>query len=176
MGPRARGCAAVTALLAFGLVGCGGSGPGAVATRTPPDLHAFLRLPVATPSSCPSTSSGTTAGRRSPWAGHVDVSVFVADSADAAARRALGTTLQALAHVATVYAETRRQAYAEFQRLYTCSAGVPRSAVPASYRLVLGPVTRPERDAVVRAIYRLADVASVSCDPVSPCVDVRPSS
>jgi cell division protein FtsX len=126
---------------------------------------------VATPTSCPH-SSGTTVGRRSPWVGHVDVSVYVADGATAAERRALQTTLRRRPEVAHVYVETKKQAYAEFQRLYSCSAEVPRSALPASFRLVLGPATRPERDALVRAIARLPDVRSVSCDPGSPCVDV----
>ena len=76
-------------------------------------------------------------------------------------------------HVAQVYSETQQQAYAEFQRLYTCSAQVPLSAVPASYRIVLDHVTTPQRDALVRAIYRLQGVGGVSCDPANPCVDVR---
>ena len=71
---------------------------------------------------------------------------------------------------------SKTQAYAEFQRLYTCSADVPPSAVPASYRLLLNDdVDRPARDALVRRIYALVGVESVSCDPVSPCVNVRPA-
>jgi hypothetical protein len=162
---------AALAVVAVALVACGGSSPPST-KRTPPDLAAFLRLPVATPSSCPAGSNGTGSGRLSPWAGHVDVSVFVADSADAAARKALYDALVAEAHVAHVYPETRQQAYEEFQRLYTCSAGVPRSAVRASYRLVLDPVTTPQRDALVRQISRLPGVGDISCDPSSPCVAV----
>jgi hypothetical protein len=97
---------AALAVVAVALVACGGSSPPST-KRTPPDLAAFLRLPVATPSSCPAGSNGTGSGRLSPWAGHVDVSVFVADSADAAARKALYDALVAEAHVAHVYPETR---------------------------------------------------------------------
>ena len=167
-------CAALAVVVAVS-ASCGGSSTPSAAAKTPPDLASFLRLPIATPSSCPSTVSGSTAGRRSPWVGHVDVSVFVADGIDAATRRALHDALVGELHVARVYTETRRQAYAEFQRLYTCSAQVPRSAVPASYRLILEQVTRPQRDALVRLIYRLPGVGSVSCDPSSPCVDIRPT-
>ena len=155
---------------------CGGSSSsGANATKTPPDLASFLQLPVATPSACPSNVNGSTSGRRSPWVGHVDVSVFVADGVDAATRRDLHDALVREAHVTRVYTETRREAYAEFQRLYTCSAKVPRSAVPASYRLVLDKVTTADRDALVRMIYRLPGVGSVSCDPSSPCVGIKPA-
>ena len=165
-------CAALAAAVA--LTGaCGGGSSPPSTTKTPPDLAAFLRLPVATPSSCPS-APGSTAGRKSPWVGHVDISVFVADGVDAATRRALHDALVAEPHVARVYTETRQQAYAEFQRLYTCSAQVPITAVPASYRLVLDHVTTPQRDALVRLIYRLPGVGSVSCDPSSPCVDIKP--
>jgi cell division protein FtsX len=82
--------------------------------------------------------------------------------------------LQALAHVQTVYFESKAEAYAEFQRLYTCSAQLKPADVPASYRVVLATLTRPERDALVRSIYGLPGISSVSCDPSSPCVDVRP--
>ena len=104
----------------------------------------------------------------------MDVSVYVSGRADAETTRALYAALVAEPHVAHVFTETRRQAYAEFQRLYTCSASVPRTAVPASYRLVLDRATVPQRDALVRQIYRLPGVASVSCDPSSPCVNVQP--
>jgi hypothetical protein len=167
-------CAALAVVVAVSAA-CGGSSSPVSTTKSPPDLASFLRLPVASPSSCPSTVSGSTAGRRSPWVGHVDVSVFVADGVDAGTRRALHEALVGEPHVARVYTETQREAYAEFQRLYTCSAQVPRSAVPASYRLVLEQVTRPQRDALVRLIYRLPGVGSVSCDPSSPCVDIKPT-
>ena len=164
------------ALITAAAVACGGSSPPST-ERTPPDLAAFLRLPVATPSACPAGSNGTGSGRLSPWAGHVDISVFIADSADAATRKALHDALVAAAHVAHVYTESRAQAYEEFQRLYTCSAGVPRSVVRASYRLVVdNSTTTPQRDALVRQIYRLPGVGDVSCDPVSPCVGVGRSS
>jgi hypothetical protein len=154
---------------------CGGSSSPPSATKTPPDLTAFLRLSVASPSSCPPGVKGSTAGRRSPWVGHVDVSVFLADHVDAATRRSLRDALANEPHVAHVYTETRGQAYEEFQRLYTCSAQVPRTALPASYRLVLDHVTTAERDALVRVIYGLPGVGSVSCDPSSPCVGVKPA-
>ena len=150
----------------------GSSTPYIPGDRTPPNLKAFLRLPVATPSSC-ATAPGSTAGRSSPWVGHVDVSVFVADGADAMTKAALRDSLLREPHVTHIYSETKAQAIAEFQRLYTCSAQVPRSALLASYRLVLERVSVPQRDALVRRIYHLRGVESVSCDPSSPCVDVR---
>jgi hypothetical protein len=172
--PLAR-LAALCAVLAVAISGCGGGSSPAPTTRTPPDFAAFLRLPVATPSTCPSSVNGTTIGRSSPWVGHVDISVYVAVSATPQQVTALGTSLANEPEVAHVYRETKSQAYAEFQRLYTCSAGVPPSAVPASYRLVLNDVDRSARDALVRRIYAIAGVESVSCDPVSPCVNVRPA-
>ena len=82
----------------------------------------------------------------------------------------LGRQLRALPEVRTAYFESAAQAYAEFQRLYTCSADVPRTAVPASYRLVLSNLKRPQRDALVSRIRGLPAVSSVSCDPSSPCL------
>ena len=161
---------ATALVVVLAVAGCSGSSPGVAPTRTPPDLAAFLRLPVATPTACPSDVRGTTSGRRSPWVGHVDVSVFVASSATPAATRRLGRELRSLDQVETVYFESKADAYAEFQRLYTCSAQVPRRTVPASYRLVLRPLTQPERDDLVRTIGGLGGVGSVSCDPSNPCV------
>ena len=134
-----------------------------------PDLAGFLRLPVASPSSCPANVNGTTAGRRSPWVGTVDVSVFL--TATAPLDR-LHATVAALPDVAAVFDETSAQAYAEFQRLYTCSAGVPPSAVHASLRLVLATLDLTQRDALVRRLLHLPGVETVSCDPSAPCVDV----
>lgn len=164
---------ALTALLA---AGCGGGSAPATSNgvRTPPDLDAFLRLPVATPSSCPEGSNGSTSGRRSPWVGRVDVSVFLDDISPRAVEQ-LRDKVDEIGEVKQVYYETKDQAWAEFQRLYTCSEQVDREAVPASLRIVLFPVTRPERDDVVRRLRRLAGVSSVSCDPSSPCTDVGPS-
>ena len=159
-------------LIGVTMASCGG-GSTPVARRTPPDLAAFLKLPVATPTSCAKVPAATV-GRRSPWVGHVDVSVFIAAKADAATRQALHDSLVAMTHVARVYTETQREAYAEFQRLYTCSAQVPRSALPASYRLILDHVSTPQRDALVRQIYRLPGVSGVSCDPSSPCTNIGP--
>ena len=167
--PRVLACTGLVLIAG----GCGGSSAGSPAARPTPDLDAFLRLPVATPSSCPPDTNGQTSGRRSPWVGTVDISVFLAAGASPRQAAALRDALEQQRHVRHVYAETRQQAYAEFQRLYTCSAQVPRSAVRASYRIVLDQVTRPERDDVVRAIYRLPVVGSISCDPSSPCVDIK---
>ena len=125
---------------------------------------------MATPSACSGKVSGSTAGRRSPWVGTVDVSVFVEPSATTDQVKALGDRLRALPQVRAVYFESADQAYAEFERLYTCSADVPRSAVPASYRLVLTPVKRPQRDALVAEVRGWPVVKSVSCDPSSPCL------
>jgi hypothetical protein len=175
---RPRRLAARAATLAVALLaaaGCAHARPTTTPTptaRPAPDLRAFLHLPVASPSSCPPNVSGSTSGRRSPWVGRTDVSVYVDDAASAAAVRRLGRRLHALPAVRAVYFESKAQAYAEFQRLYTCSAQVPRSAVPASYRLVLAPVQQAQRDDLVRRIEGLPAVASVSCDPSNPCVDV----
>ena len=173
---RARTAPAASAVLGVALVvglvaGCSSGSEGSPATRTPPDLAAFLKLPVATPSDCPGNVRGTTSGRRSPWVGHVDVSVFVAPSTTGAQTRRLGRELRALDPVQAAYFESKAEAYAEFQRLYTCSASVPRGAAPASYRLVLAPLTQPARDDLVRTIGQLEGVGSVSCDPSNPCVD-----
>jgi len=146
------------------------SGGSSAPKRQVPDLAKFLRLPVATPTACGNKVSGATAGRRSPWVGNVDVSVFLEPSATTAQVSALGDQLRALPEVKTVYFESADEAYQEFQRLYTCSADVPRSAVPASYRLVLDNVRRPQRDALVTRVRGLPAVASVSCDPSSPCL------
>lgn len=165
-------CAALAA-------GCGGSSPAAspastaVTGESPPDLAKFLALPVATPSACPSNVSGSTVGRSSPWVGHVDVSVFVSTSATARQSARLGTTLRAEPIVQHVYLETARQAYEEFQRLYTCWASVPRSQTPGSYRLVLTPTaTLSDRNALVQRLVNLSTVDSVSCDPTVPCTNI----
>jgi hypothetical protein len=152
--------------------GCGG-GHSPADSKTTPDLAGFLRLPVATPTSCPASANGATSGRRSPWVGHVDVSVFVTTKTRPARVTALRDALVRLPKIRTVYFESKTEAYAEFQRLYTCSTQLRPGDLPASYRIVLDTITRPERDDLVRAIYRLPGVGTVSCDPSSPCVDVR---
>jgi cell division protein FtsX len=129
---------------------------------------------VASPASCPSGTKGSASGRHSPWVGHVDVSVFLATKRPRAVK-ALGDQLRRSDDVAQVYFESAADAYAEFQRLYTCSAAVPRSAVPASYRLVLRGVTHSERDALVRRIVRMPGVRDVACDPSDPCVSAATS-
>lgn len=159
------------------LAGCGGHSD---ITPQPvhgvPDLAAFLRTPVATPTACPPDVNGSTVGRHSPWVGTVDVSVFVKSTATPAQVSTLGRQLREMADVVAVYFESHAQAYAEFQRLYTCSARVRPDQVPASYRLVLTPgLSLVTRDDLVRKIIHLAGVATVSCDPSTPCVDVAGS-
>ena len=164
---------ALLVLVAAAVTGCGGSSAPTATAKTPPDLAAFLRLPVATPASCPS-APGSTAGRKSPWVGHVDVSVFVDDSTNRRAFVKLGAALRSTPGVTRVYTETKDEAWQEFRRLYTCSDQVPRSSLPASYRLVLSSLSLQRRDALVRQLYRMPGVKSVSCDPSSPCVDLQP--
>lgn len=171
---RLRGVATALAVVAGSspLAGCSSSQPPLPASHAVhghPDLDGFLALPVATPSACPPDVNGTTAGRRSTWVGTVDVSVFL--KPDAALDK-LRATVAALPDVAAVFAETSAQAYAEFQRLYTCSAGVPASAVHASLRLVLATLDLAKRDDLVTRLVRLPGVDTVSCDPSAPCVDV----
>jgi FtsX extracellular domain len=156
--------------------GCGGSSgaadplPTAATAGTPPDLAKFLQLPVATPSACPSNVSGSTDGRSSPWVGHVDVSVFIATTATGRQIAKLEKSLRAAAVVHKVYFESQREAYEEFQRLYTCWTSVPESQTPASYRIVLTPIaTLLERNALVARLVNEPGVDSVSCDPEVPC-------
>jgi len=104
------------------------------------------------------------------------VSVYVAPSTKPGAVRALGERLRHTESVTQVYFESADEAFAEYARLYTCSAQVPKSAVPASYRLVLAPVTHSRRDALVRQIVRMPDVQNVSCDPSDPCVSASAKS
>lgn len=166
---------AVAAAACIAVAACSGS---PAAPRTPaaqhghPNLAAFLALPVATPSSCPASVNGATVGRRSPWVGTVDVSVFLKPGDAGAVAARLRPALTALPGVAAVYFESQTEAYAEFQRLYTCSAAVSPSSVPASFRLVLTTMPLQQRDALVQRILGLKGVATVSCDPSSPCVDV----
>ena len=154
---------------------CSGT-PSTATRRTAPDLAGFLRQPAATPTSCASGVTGSASGRRSPWVGHVDVSVFIAPTTRPSAVKALGDRLRRTPSVAQVYFETAAQAFAEYARLYTCSAQVPQSAVPASYRLVLDPISHSQRDALVREIVRMPDVQGVSCDPSDPCTSASSKS
>ena len=165
----------VALLVAVMATACSGT-PSAATHRTAPDLAGFLRQPAATPTSCPSGVAGSASGRHSPWVGHVDVSVFVTTTARPAAVKALGDRLRTTKDVAQVYFESAAQAFAEFARLYTCSAQVPRSAVPASYRLVLNPISHSQRDALVHTIVRMPDVQGVSCDPSDPCTSASSGS
>lgn len=166
--------AATAAVLA---AGCGGSSGGTPNTSglqpAPPDLADFLKLPVATPSQCPSGAVGTTVGRVSPWTGHVDISAFLASTATHQAAASLAARMRSQPLVLHVYYETSRQAHAEFARLYTCSAAVPESQTPASYRIVLRPgTTTAERNGLVVMLVHSPVIDSVSCDPSNPCVDV----
>jgi FtsX extracellular domain len=164
---------AMTALAVLSAAACsGGSSAPTSRPRTPPDLAGFLKLPVATPTACPADANGTTVGRRSPWVGHVDVSVYLDEHAKPAVVRRVGVDLRRLAGVRTVYSESHRQAVAEFQRLYTCSADFPQDTIPASYRLVLGDLTHIDRDGLLRRIVRMPGVGEVSCDPSDPCTNI----
>jgi hypothetical protein len=170
------------ALLIAALAVTAGCGGGSSAPTTPvvtpgaPDLAKFLTLPVATPSACPHSANGATVGRRSPWVGHVDVSVFLSPQASTHETLKLGNDLRSDPLIRTTYFESARQAYLEFQRLYTCWAAVPRSQTPASYRLVLQPTaTIGARDALVARLAKRGYVDSVSCDPSLPCVSALPS-
>ncbi|HTR70160.1 MAG TPA: permease-like cell division protein FtsX [Mycobacteriales bacterium] len=170
---------ALTAAFA-GLCGCaagsGSSGQSALNTktgRTTPNIRAFLKLPAASPTACPPSTNGVTVGRRSPWAGTVDVSIFLTRRATSGERAAITGTLRQSHDVARIYYESAAEAYQEFRRLYTCSASVSASDTPASYRVILGPtVTLATRDSLVRRVAVLPGVDSVSCDPTVPCVDV----
>lgn len=161
------------AVLATGCGGGSGSAGGVRPTLVPhtrPNLAAFLRLPVATPSACPG-SDATTVGRSSPWVGRVDVSVFVTPQTPQARVAALGRRLRHDPLVRSVYFESQRTAYEEFQRLYTCWASVPRSQTPASYRLILvTTITLGQRNRLVARLVHLPGVDTVSCDPSVPCV------
>lgn len=165
--------------LAMVATGCGGSSSAPttpVLHRAAPDLPSFLKLPIATPSACPSTVNGTTIGRASPWVGTIDVSVFLRRTVTTHQILKLGNDLRADPLVQTVYFESAKQAYQEFQRLYTCSTSVSRSQTPPSYRLVLLPTaTLAARDLLVSRVAKQPAVDTVSCDPTEPCVNVLPS-
>jgi hypothetical protein len=163
--------------LTLAAAGCGhsSSSPATdrLGARTAPDLAAFLRQPVATPTACPAGQQGSASGRRSPWAGHVDISVFLTSGAPPRTVTGLGSRLRRSRLVEKVYYESQAQAYAEFQRLYTCWSAVPRSQTPASYRLLLIPtVTFGQRNDLVAKVLRMPGVDTVSCDPSVPCVNV----
>lgn len=168
--------AAALTLLGAVAAGCGGSGSTPTtrsAARTPPDIGALLRQPVATPSVCTNQNASTYKQRRSPWVGHVDISVFLRGRADPTAVKTIGRALRHASTVERVYFESNREAYAEFKRLYTCWAAVSRSQTPASYRVALKQsATIGQRDALVARIVRDPAVDSVSCDPSLPCTDV----
>jgi cell division protein FtsX len=135
-----------------------------------------LNQPVASPSTCPSNVNGTTIGRSSPWVGTVDVSVFLRPNVTTQQVLKIANDLRTDPLVQTVYFESARQAYQEFERLYTCWTAVPRSQTPASYRLVLVPnATLATRDLLVRRLAKQPAVDTVSCDPTVPCVNVLPS-
>ena len=75
-----------------------------------------------------------------------------------------------------VYFESQREAYEEFQRLYTCWTAVPKSQTPASYRVVLTPTaTLLQRNNLVQRLVDLPSVDSVSCEPTVPCTNILPT-
>jgi hypothetical protein len=140
----------------------------------PPDIAGFLKHAVATPTACPANQQGSASGLASPWVGHVDISVFIDTTASPKQIKALGRSIkQASPRITKVYFESQAEAYAEFQRLYTCWANVDRSETPASYRVVLTPTTRIDaRNDLVADLIQLPHVDSVSCDPSLPCTQV----
>jgi hypothetical protein len=171
----------IATTIAVTVTGCGGGSSASdpnpsVVGSAAPNFNAFLRLPVATPSVCPSNVSGSTDGRTSVWAGRVDMSVFMSPTASTSATLAIGNTLRGDSRVQTIYYESKKQAYEEFARLYTCWAAVPRSQTPASYRVDLkSTVSLAERNDLVTTISRLPDVDTVACNPVVPCITELPS-
>lgn len=173
---RRRTAAAGVAVLAA-LAGCssaGSSGPATLpAVTATPDLQGLLSQPVAQPRHCPPHTNGETTGRQSPWLGSVDLSVFAGRRDSPARLRAIGTYLRKQPLVRRLYFESQREAYREFQRLYTCSARLTPDRLPASWRVVLAPgTTVDERDALVARAQLLPGVQVVACDPSLPCVDV----
>jgi hypothetical protein len=156
---------------------CGASSTPAASTTviqpSAPRIKAFLKLPVAVPSRCASNVSGTTSGRVSPWVGHVDISVFLKPRASATVLASLRSGLRTNPQVLHVYFESKSEAFAEFQRLYTCSASTAKPHIPASYRVVLKQgTTVAVRNRIVAATVGEPGVQTVSCDPSNPCVDV----
>jgi hypothetical protein len=189
---RAHGAAALPAsLLVLAVAGCGGSTgpvPTVAATSTPPPgvilpaldgdgvkkLHRLLALPVATPAVCHS-ADGTSDGQPSPWDATVDFSVYLRPGASAAAIGAVGRFLRGRPEVASAYFESARQGYAEFTRLYTCSAALSAKRTPPAYRVSLrGGTTFGQRDALIARVLRLPAVErfGVACTPELACVDV----
>jgi hypothetical protein len=159
--------------------GCGGSSSGSGSTGSAallvqpaaPRIKAFLKLPVATPSRCPSNVSGTTAGRVSPWSGHIDISVFLDSQITPSSTAKLGAGFRSNPLIRRVFYESKAEAFKEFQRLYTCSASVKNPDIPASYRLQLAAgTTVTARNALVTRILAEPGVATASCDPSDPCV------
>lgn len=168
-------------VVAVAATGCGGGSSGkaanpSIVSAPAPNLAAFLKLPVATPSACPSNVSGSTVGRTSVWAGRVDLSVYVSLSASPGQTLMLGNLLRADPRVQTVFYESKKQAYEEFQRLYTCWTTVARSQTPASYRVDLMPtVSIAARNDLVAQLARRSDVDSVACNPIIPCTSALPA-
>jgi hypothetical protein len=172
--------AALTIAVAIACAGCSGSAstPTTAPSTSPrhaPQLARFLALPVATPSACPSGTNATTTGRSSPWAGTIDASVFITPTSTPRRIRLLGERIRRNPLVRATYYESSRQAYQEFQRLYTCWASVSREQTPASYRLVLSrTATVADRDQLVRDLVSQPDVEEVSCAPALPCSTQTP--
>jgi len=180
--PRRLRLAGALAGLAL-VAACGSSGPvdspptaapGVGGAGSAPDIQKFLQLPVATPSVCPSNENGTTIGRASPWVGHVDLSIFLSTPVSAAQTSRVRQVLAKSMLVHRLYFESQSEAYAEFQRLYTCWASVSRSQTPPSYRVLLLPsITLQQRNGLVQQLVNLAGVDSVSCDPNVPCTQIH---
>ncbi|HWC33815.1 MAG TPA: permease-like cell division protein FtsX [Mycobacteriales bacterium] len=162
-------------LAATAVGGCGGGSapPASPAVRTAPDIAGFLRQPVATPSVCTTEDASTYQQRHSPWVGHVDISIYLRPGTPPARITRIGRQLRRASISDRVYFESRAEAFAEFKRLYTCWAQVPRSQIPASYRVMLTPTaTIAQRNTLVALMLRQPGVDSASCDPALPCTDV----
>jgi hypothetical protein len=168
------GLLGLVGLVAVGLLaGCGGSSAPAVVPPSPIPIRQFLQLPVATPSSCAADQHGSASGRLSPWAGVADISIFLRRQVTAGQQRELLGFLDRNPVVDHAIFESKAEAYAEYQRLYTCSALIPPGALPASYRVVLGSqVSLAARNALIGRLYRLPGIAMISCDPSAPCTGI----
>jgi hypothetical protein len=162
----------VTFLAAAGCSGSSTSGPKSAPLVAPPNIQSLLKLPVAMPSKCPANVNGTTIGRASPWQ-YTDVSLFMKLNASTKDNLVVSRELTSSPDVSAVYYETQRQAYREFQHLYTCWAAVSRSQTPASYRVNLKTTTTiGTRNAFVEQLLRLPGVDTITCPAVESCVNV----
>jgi hypothetical protein len=182
----------LTSGLLLAVAGCGGGSTGPLPTVAPTatpspgivlpaldgdgvnKLHRLLSLPVATPVAC-HAADGTSDGQPSPWDATVDFSVYLRPAATPAQAATIGRFLRQRSEVASAYYEDSRQAYAEFTRLYTCSADLSAKRTPSAYRVALrAGTTFGQRDALIARVLALPGVEheGVACTPELACVDV----